>query len=182
MKPKQVQVKLAVPFVGEVSGTWEPDDAEREAAWELYVELVTRAAVVGLGPGQGLLREALSSMYALFGITRSILRRHGPALAPKEKEHSLSFGYLAVTVLNGVLRPVLARWHPDLLAYESGRPSALDPVEHERAWPRADELRAELEQTRAVLIEFAATLGEVAGVASLLPDKIPSRKDSRAGH
>jgi hypothetical protein len=30
--PKQVQVKLSIPFVGEVSGTWEPDQAERNAA------------------------------------------------------------------------------------------------------------------------------------------------------
>jgi hypothetical protein len=63
--PKQVQVKLTIPFVGEVSGTWEPDQAERHAAWELYVELVTRVAVVELGPEEGLLREALSSLHAL---------------------------------------------------------------------------------------------------------------------
>ncbi|MGZ4618701.1 MAG: hypothetical protein ACXV3F_08230 [Frankiaceae bacterium] len=29
-----------------ISGTWEPNDAERAAAWELYVELVTRISVV----------------------------------------------------------------------------------------------------------------------------------------
>ena len=57
MARRQVQVKLTIPFLGEVSGTWEPDEAERRAAWELYVELATRVAVVPLGPGEGLLRE-----------------------------------------------------------------------------------------------------------------------------
>lgn len=33
-----------------LSGTWEPDSAERAAAWELYVELVTRISVVPLTP------------------------------------------------------------------------------------------------------------------------------------
>jgi hypothetical protein len=37
VRPKQVQVKLAIPFLGEISGTWESDEPERRAAWELYV-------------------------------------------------------------------------------------------------------------------------------------------------
>lgn len=43
--PKSVGVKLNLRVV-EISGTWEPNDAERRAAWELYVELVTRVSVV----------------------------------------------------------------------------------------------------------------------------------------
>jgi hypothetical protein len=93
MRPKQVQVKLTIPFIGEISGTWEPDEAERRASWELYVELVTRVAVVQLGPAEGLLREALSSLREVFGITRGILRRYGPAVAPKTAEQEPSFGY-----------------------------------------------------------------------------------------
>ncbi|MFJ9847403.1 hypothetical protein ACIRYZ_44695 [Kitasatospora sp. NPDC101155] len=43
--PKQASVKLSLPFVGEVSGTWAPADRERDAARELYVELATRVSV-----------------------------------------------------------------------------------------------------------------------------------------
>ncbi|MGZ6868949.1 MAG: hypothetical protein ACXVHI_01345 [Frankiaceae bacterium] len=43
--PKSVQVGLNLHFLT-ISGTWEPNDAERAAAWELYVELVTRISVV----------------------------------------------------------------------------------------------------------------------------------------
>jgi hypothetical protein len=153
-----------------VSGTWEPDQAERNAAWELYVEFVTRVAVVELGPHEGLLREALNSLHALFGITRDILRRYGPSVAPKDKEQAISFGGLAVAVLNGALRPLLAHWHPALGAYEATRPPGASPVEHERAWGQAAELRSELAKTREVLTEFARTLGEVAGASSLLPE------------
>jgi hypothetical protein len=86
VRPKQVQVKLTIPFIGEISGTWEPEEAERHAAWELYVELVTRIAVVQLSPAEGMLREALSSLREVFGITREILRRYGPSVAPKTAE------------------------------------------------------------------------------------------------
>jgi hypothetical protein len=169
VRPKQVQVKLAIPFIGEISGTWEPDEAERRAAWELYVELVTRVAVVQLGSAEGLLREALSSLREVFGITREILRRYGPAVAPKTAEQEISLGYLAVGVLNGALRPLLAVWHPTLAAYEATRPEGRSPVDWERQWSRAGELRAELAATRGLLAEFARTLGAVAGAASLLP-------------
>ncbi|MFD9092415.1 hypothetical protein [Streptomyces collinus] len=32
VKPRRIQVKIAIPFVGEISGEWEPDEAERNAA------------------------------------------------------------------------------------------------------------------------------------------------------
>jgi hypothetical protein len=96
---KQVQVKLAIPFIGEISGIWEPDEAERRAAWELYVELVTRVAVVQLGPVEGLLREALSSLREVFGITREILRRYGPAVTQRRVQ--------LISTLGGPTRPRL---------------------------------------------------------------------------
>ena len=135
--------------------------------------LVTWIAVAQLGPAEGLLREALSSLREVFGITREILRRYGPAVAPKPVEQEISFGYLAVGVLNGALRPLLAVWHPTLAAYEATRPQGRSPVDWERQWARAAEQRAELAATRGLLVEFARTLGEVAGAAALLPTDGP---------
>jgi hypothetical protein len=57
MKRRSVEVSLNLPFgLGGLSGVWEPDEREAMAAWEMYVELVTRGAAVGLGPNDGLLR------------------------------------------------------------------------------------------------------------------------------
>lgn len=166
-KPKSVAVSINLPFgLGGLEGTWEPDESERKAAWEMYVELITRVAVVELGPEEGLLREALSSLYSLFATTRSILREHGPAVA-QAKGGDYSFGLLAVVILNNVLRPVLAVWHPRLLDYESTRPSTRSQTDHERAWELADELRAVLGDVRRTLDEYAALLADVAGVPPL---------------
>lgn len=62
--PKSVDVKLDLKLFP-IGGTWEPNDTERRAAWELYVELVTRISVVPLR--DGIAREALTSLYAIFG-------------------------------------------------------------------------------------------------------------------
>ncbi|WP_406472597.1 hypothetical protein [Streptomyces platensis] len=178
--PQQISVKLSIPFVGEISGVWEPVDSEREAAWELYVELATRISVVELGPDEGLLREAMSSLYTVFGTTREILRRYGPAVAPRVARGNVTFGVLAVNVLNHSIRPLLSRWHPLLTAHEAKRDEQVDPVAHERHWEHAGELRAEIESVRQVLLELAQTLNEVAGVGDLITAWVPQQSASDA--
>lgn len=166
---KSFSVNLSLPGgLAAISGTWEPDDSEQKAAWEMYVELVTRVAVVELRPDEGLLREALSSLYTIFGSTRDILRKHGSGVAQPKGAGTLSFGYLSVTILNVVLRPVLAKWHPLLLDYESTKDRSVSPLEHERRWDKNEELRTVLEETRNQLLEYANVLGNVAGVPPLI--------------
>lgn len=167
-KLKSVKVSLNLPYIGGIEGTWEPDESERKAAWEMYVELVTRIAVQELGPQEGLLREALSSLYSLFDTTRKIMREYGPSIAQPKGQDNLSFGYLAVAILNSALRPVMAKWHPLLLDYENTRPPDVSAVEHERRWAQYAELRQELNQVRGVLTDYANLLAEVAGVPSLI--------------
>ena len=165
-KPNTVEVGMDLK-VFTISGTWEPNDAERRAAWELYVELITRITVVPLPADQGLMREALDSMYSLFGTTRDILRRHGPELATAKPEGQYNFAYLALAILNLVLRPTLERWHPELEAWESERPEGTSRLEHERNWPQFDEFRADLETTRSYLSRWAALLAKVNKVPDL---------------
>jgi hypothetical protein len=52
-KLTSVAVSLKLPFLGDFNGTWEPDETEQRAAWEMYVELVTRVSLVELQPGEG---------------------------------------------------------------------------------------------------------------------------------
>lgn len=167
-KPTSVAVSINLPFgLGGLQGTWEPDESEQRAAWEMYVELVTRVSVVELGPDEGLLREALSSLYSLFDTTRSILRAHGPGVAQAKGSGSYSFGLLAVVILNDVLRPALAKWHPLLLDYESTRPATLSQTEHEDAWEHNAELRSVLADVRSTLAQYGEILASVAGVPLL---------------
>jgi hypothetical protein len=129
---------------------------------------VTRIAVVPLGAEEGLLREALSSLYSLFGTTRDILRRYGPGVAEPKPGGQYSFGTLAVAMLNIGLRPVLARWHPALEEWEATRPSERSRGEHERAWEHASDLRAALDTARDALTQYARLMAKACGVPDLL--------------
>jgi hypothetical protein len=170
-KLKNVKVNLTLPFIGSVEGTWEPDENERNAAWELYVELITRISVVELKPDEGLLREAISSLYSLFATTRDILKKYGASVARPKGENSISFGYLSVAILNTVLRPVLAKWHPLLLDYEGRKADNISAMEHEKNWERSEELRQALNDVRFVLIEYADLLAKVADVPLLVIER-----------
>jgi hypothetical protein len=149
------------------SATWIADTDQQKAAWEMYVELVTRISVATLEDDEGLVREALSSLYALFGETRRILRAYGPAVASPVKKRSVSFGAIAVRVLNEWLRPFLAKWHPLLADHESRRPAGASVYEHERAWDKAKPLRADLRDLQKRLAGYADVLAEVCEIQPL---------------
>jgi hypothetical protein len=139
-------------------------DAQRSAAWELYVELVTRTAVSELDTDHGLLREALTSLYSLFDTARSILRKHGEAAAALNGRGLHEFAVLTLAILNRELRPVLSKWHPLLLEHEARRLQGDSPATHERGWRRNQECRQALAEVRIALDEYATRLAELAGV------------------
>lgn len=155
------KVSVSLPF-GLGSAEWEADSTERYAAWSLYVELVTRVSVQPLQEDEGIMREALNSLYSLFGTTREILREAGPDVGASH--HSV--GGIAIAVLNQGLRPFLTKWHPNLQVWEAQRPDDISHKEYERQWVEEPELRQELETLRGELNKYAQALAQIAGVES----------------
>ena len=94
--------------LGFLEGEFKPSDPDRAAAWELYVELLTRVTTQSLAPEDGDEKSALDSVYAVFPLTREILRRQGSG--------SGEFAKLAIPVLNQIIRPFTAKWHRNSLA------------------------------------------------------------------
>jgi hypothetical protein len=155
----KVVVGVDFPFF-KMEAEWEPDPRERQAAWELYVELMTRVSAQELDLDEGLLRESLSSLHSLFATSREILRRGGPDIGAL----SGSVGALALGVLNKGLRPFLSKWHPRLQAWEFQRPTDKSALAHERDWKDEATLRGELEGLRKRLWVYADALAKIAGV------------------
>lgn len=158
---KLKKVSVSLPF-GIGGAEWETDPVERRAAWAIYVELVTRIAVEELGDDQGVLREALNSLYNLFAITRQILREAGPDVGASHD----SVGGIAIAVLNQGLRPFLSVWHPALQEWEAQRPANLSPQEHEKLWSRHHELRIAIKELNVGMRQYAAALAEIIGISS----------------
>ena len=149
------------------TGRWTPNPTERQASWEMCIELSTRVAVVPLRTNEGLLSEALGSMHAIFGETRGILRRNGPELAI-HRRGELSFAVLAGHMLNQVLRPVTAYWHPQLTQWTDGREKSLGALEKEASFPSYERLREVLDAIRTPLTGFATVFAEVSGAQEFL--------------
>ncbi len=121
--------------------------ADRMAAWELYVELLTRITTQALPLGDGDESTALSSIHSIFATTREVLKRHGPAC--------ITFSKIAVVVLNQVIRPFTARWHRLSLLNAFADPT------------QCILFRSELETLQSQLHHYTQLLAEIAGVEDL---------------
>ncbi len=79
---------------------------DRQAAWELHVELSTRVSSVKLAKGNGCNTAALSSLHSLFDTWRSI-SRNGGVKSLKFLKHSKPY-------FDENLRPFTTKWHTQL--------------------------------------------------------------------
>jgi len=177
-KMKEVEISFETPdsLFGiplpkmSIKGTFAPEEAERNFSWAIYVELTTRITLANLAPGAGSLREALTSYYSVFKIVREQLHAVGPDVARRRAEGALPVAASALWMLNGVLRPLLAEWHPRLARYEETRPENVGVFTHEAAWPDADALRKDLAAARARTRPFAELFETICDVhPSLIP-------------
>lgn len=135
------------------------NEVEQRAAWSLYVELATRAATQPFNEESGQMRSVLSSLYAVFGFTRSILREAGPEVAHGPG----SFGVLAIDVLTKGIGPFTTKWHHPLEVYEKTRDPAVDALEHERNWEHYATMKEELLALQEQMRVYASVLAEIAG-------------------
>ena len=138
---------------GFLQAEFNPQDADRNAAWELYVELLTRVTTQYLMPDEGDEKTALDSIYAIFGLTRDILRRNGAGCG--------QFAKVAVPVLNQIIRPFTAKWHKLTLA------GAFSDA------ARCREFRSELEELQPILRAYTGALAQMAAVEDLTSLEMP---------
>jgi len=141
-----------------IEGIWYPTENERKAAWDMYVEIVTRIPVAYVKPEMSLLRICLSSLYKLFDVTREILRKYGPTIARPRAEGQLSFGYLSIKVLDLILRPFMMKWHPLLAEYERTRKEFDSPQDHEKKWARYEEFNKAMSEVSEAMMHYVNLL------------------------
>ena len=120
---------------------------DKDAAWELYVEMLTRIVTQPLPSEEGDEKTALDSVYSLFATTRVILRQRG--------RKTIQFSKIAIPVLNQAVRPFTAKWHKESLA------NGFD-CESKRM-----QFRGELEVLQGELRNYNHMLAEIAGVEDL---------------
>ena len=139
-KWKMKSLKISAGFL---EMEWSPADVDRYAAWELYIELLTRIATQPLAEEEGDETTALDSLAELFPLTREIIRAH---------RGCYELTKIAVVVLNQVLRPFTAKW----------RRLSLQGVFDEES--QCKEFRNQLTELQEKLRRYTRMLGEMAGV------------------
>ncbi len=137
-------LKITAPFL---EMEWKPKDADKAAAWDLYIELLTRIATQPLGMEHGDEKTALESIHSLFKTTREILKAHA--------RDCQEFAKIAVVVLNQVVRPFTAKWHKISLTDEFTLPET------------KYQFRCELDLLQDKLRKFTKMLADMAGVEDL---------------
>lgn len=93
-------IKLSIGFA-EVE--FSPTEDDQVAAWDMYVELLTRITTQPLDEGTGDENTALENIYNIFSVTRGILKSKG--------RQAKEFTKVAIIVLNQIIRPFTAKWH-----------------------------------------------------------------------
>ncbi len=125
---------------------WQPNEKDKQCAWELYVELLTSIATQPLEDNHGDELAALKNIYSLFQTTRSILKAEG--------RHCKEFTKISVIVLNQVVRPFTSKWHKQTSSYEL-------------SLELRQEFRVDLNDLQEILINYTRLLAEMAGVEDL---------------
>jgi hypothetical protein len=122
-------------------------DRNKDAAWAMYVQMLTRITTQPLPNKHGDEQTALTSVYSLFETTRNILEKYG--------RESPEFSKLAVIILNQKVRPVTAKWHVPSIegAFEDAEKCA--------------EFRKDLADLQKILCGYMEALAALAGVEDI---------------
>ena len=137
-------LKIKAPFL---DAEWAPKDVDRDAAWELYIELLTRITTQPLPKEFGDEETALNSVYQLFPLSRDIIKKHG--------RHCAEFTKIAVVVLNQLVRPFAAKWHKAKIYGELAE------------YDVCIDFRTELAELQEKLKRYTKMLADMAGVEDL---------------
>lgn len=137
-------LKIKSPFL---EMEWEPKDEDKDAAWELYIELLTRITTQPLPEEHGDEYTALDSIYSIFNLTREVIKRHGRLC--------VEFTKIAIVILNQIIRPFTAKWHKLMIekAFEDPKKCA--------------EFRKELEDLQKILRIYTKMLADMSDVEDL---------------
>ncbi|ODY52517.1 hypothetical protein BBM25_11420 [Vibrio parahaemolyticus] len=133
--------------VGFLEMDWNPSEPDKDAAWDMYVELLTRVTTQSLPNEKGNEKAALDSIYSLFETTRSVIKEQG--------RDCREFTKIAIIILNQKIRPFTSKWHKLSLDGAFEEPEA------------CASFRSELSVLQYELSIYAQMLAEMASVEDL---------------
>lgn len=143
-----IDINLSLPLINSIRGTWKVSDRERSAAWEVYIEIITRISPSRQDISRRNVASELDDLEELLNKMRDILKKYGPSVGKTDSVYDLSFAHLTLTIINVLLRPMLLK-----------RMRVVDAdVDNQ-------DIGKELDRVYAVLIDYCNILTQGADVA-----------------
>jgi hypothetical protein len=132
-------------------------EQDRQCAWQLYAEIVTRVAVSGKRRDETgndfsgeVFAESLSSLHSFFQEARQIMKDF-PVGKLKERNQK-HLGLLIHDLLADVLRPFLERWQADYRAWWEQQDRSINSwFDVQKQYPKIDGLLSEWGQLRRLM-------------------------------
>lgn len=150
-------------------------DDDRQCAWELYAELITRVAVVGKWSDTEaknfdgeIYAESLTSLYRFFQEARSIMRKFpvGKIKAPQQ-DH---LGVMIQRILTDVLRPFLEKWQGNYRSWwEQEIRTGRNPFQLQQEFKERNQMLKEWQDVRLAMREAAHVICEAYKLEPVIP-------------
>jgi hypothetical protein len=160
------------PAEGEVAAE------DRQCAWEIYVEMISRTAVCGATTTKGenifggeILSESFDSLYRFAEDARAILRRYPVGrVEPDRRDH---LGFFLARLLEIVIGRFLNKWRGRYcLWWKHATTQQQDPFECQKTYPHLEQLIEEWVELRRCCGEVAVGIESAYRFPPLL-DAIP---------
>lgn len=155
--------------LGIVAVGGELSEADRQCAWELYCELVSRVALVGKQDARGelvfigeLYSDSLDSVHAFFREARALMRRYpvGRISGDDRRNH---LGFFIAALLEVAIRPFLEKWQATYRHWwrrSTDSDPGRSPFERQQAFAHLDAMLADWRELRRFCRAAAKELTE----------------------
>jgi hypothetical protein len=162
---KKGKFNLNLGFVS-IGGEFEEDD--RQCAWELYCELISRVAVSGkiddlekLDFSGEVYAESFESLYRFFQEARQIMRRYPVGTINFDQAPQDHLGFFIASLLEVIIRPFLEKWRAGYRYWwDNQSDKSLSPFLRPIQYARCDELLADWTAVRKFCRDTAKELAE----------------------
>ena len=157
---KLINVTLNLPYIGEINGEWEPSEIEKEASWEMYISLITHTSFLKTMHEDVLILNSISAVHSIFISINTILIKYGLSIHQPKGKNQLTFGYIAILILNHALRPFVEKWRYILLKHEKNSVDNFDC--------KIPKIKNDLKNMTETINEFTSLLSKVVYVPSVI--------------
>jgi hypothetical protein len=171
--------------LGIVSIGGELSEEDRQCAWELYCEMVSRVAVVGKEDERGKLvftgevySQSLDSLHAFVQEARALMRRYPVGRIPAGDAQN-HLGFFIAALLELVIRPFLERWqavYRDWWDNASAEGARRSPFERQEAFPELQTMLSDWRTLRRFCRLAAKDLTETFALPDVLALEPPQLK------